>query len=374
MAQNVGICVTYCIVSPVYVVLAAFATDFYDFIDAAGASVETYLPYRLACSAVAVVLCLIPMLALRKRQEKWFAWYLMNLLVFAIHIGSAGWELSICLVVLLVVSKLLSFAGGTMLCISDAVVTTFVCLAVLINKDLVYAIPLFVGLLLSVLCVNYWKTYFEVILTFTIALYTAGHMLVGLKLPVFVGILFVGMLIFNNVKRWHGRGIVTYNVMALSGQAICFLLLVNPVYRNAYLTYLCMLVFGVATIVVCFQKHYHLDFKYKQLILAVFLTYMGLIVRTSYSIVNSILLMMIALLCVGMGFAIRQMSVRIYGLVLSLTVCAKIVLYDFMGANMLQKTILFFVVGVLALVIAAIYMVLERLQMKRGAAAAVSEQ
>jgi hypothetical protein len=135
-----------------------------------------------------------------------------------------------------------------------------------------------------------------------------------------------------------------------------------------------MLVFGVATIVVCFQKHYHLDFKYKQLILAVFLTYMGLIVRTNYSIVNSILLMMIALLCVGMGFAIRQMSVRIYGLVLSLTVCAKIVLYDFVGANMLQKTILFFVVGVLALVIAAIYMVLERLQMKRGAAAAVSEQ
>ena len=173
-------------------------------------------------------------------------------------------------------------------------------------------------------------------------------------------VLFIGMLLYNNVKRWHGKGIEAFNALALSGQVVCYLLLINPVYRNEYLTYLCMLIFGITTIVVCFNKQYHLDFKGKPLVLAVFLTYMGIVVRTGYPIVNSILLMVIALGCVGAGFIIKRKSVRIYGLVLSLMVCGKLVLYDFMGVNALQKTILFFAVGILALVIAGIYMVLER--------------
>ncbi len=93
---------------------------------------------------------------------------------------------------------------------------------------------------------------------------------------------------------------------------------------------------------------------------------MGLIVTSDYPFVNSILLMTVALIGVGMGFAIQRKGVRIYGLVLSLVICAKLVLYDFMGANVLQKTILFFVVGVLALMIATIYMLLEHNQEKRN--------
>ena len=118
------------------------------------------------------------------------------------------------------------------------------------------------------------------------------------------------MLIFNNIKRWHGKYIVIFHLSALAGQAVCFLLLANPVYQNAYLTYLCMLIFGLATIVVCFQKAYDMEFPGKELVMAVFLTYMALIVRTGFSIVNSILLMCIALGCVGAGFGIRKKSVR----------------------------------------------------------------
>jgi len=46
--------------------------------------------------------------------------------------------------------------------------------------------------------------------------------------------------------------------------------------------------------------------------------------------------------------------------VLSLCTCGKIALYDYWGAPILQKTILFFVVGVIALVIAGIYIILEK--------------
>ena len=40
--------------------------------------------------------------------------------------------------------------------------------------------------------------------------------------------------------------------------------------------------------------------------------------------------------------------------------CGKIALYDYWGAPVLQKTVLFFAVGVIALAIAGIYIVLEK--------------
>lgn len=369
MEQNMGICITYGISSLFYMLLVGLTTNFAYSMTLIELFGDEYLLDRLICSGVVVALCLIPMRILREKQEKWFIWYALNLWLLGIHVANGGdWEMALCLLVMLAASKILSFARRPMLYISDAVVTTFACMTVYFGGEYNYVIPLAVGLVLSILCLNYWHTYFQVILVFTIALYTSSHMLQLLKLPVFVGILFVGMLLFNNVDRWRGKGqsVVGFNALALGGQAICYLALINPVYRNAYLTYFCMLIFGTATIMICFQKKYYMDFGCKQLILAIFLTYMGLIVRTSYPITNSILLMLLALGCVAAGFAINKKSVRIYGLVLSLVICGKLVLYDFIGANILQKTILFFAVGLLALAIAAIYMILERNQEKRN--------
>ncbi len=369
MGSNTGICVVYGFSIQIYMLLAFLATDFYSTVSWVELFEDAYLFNRLVCSAVAFVICLIPMIALRNRQEKWFVWYLLLCLTAAIHVGhGSDWETAIYLLVILVVSKLLSFSKRPMVWGSDAVVTALVCLYVVFGWEETYVIPLVIGLLLSVFCLHYWHVFFQTFITFSVAFYAANHMLSVLRLPVFVGIMFVGMLLFNNVRRWRGceKGILGFNVFAVGAQAVAYLFLVNPVYQNAYLTYLCMLIFGVATFVVCFQKKYQLDLKYKQLLLMIFLTYMGLIVRTDYPIVNSILLMTVALIGVGMGFAIQRKGVRIYGLVLSLVICAKLVLYDFMGANVLQKTILFFVVGVLALMIATIYMLLEHNQEKRN--------
>lgn len=121
-----------------------------------------------------------------------------------------------------------------------------------------------------------------------------------------------------------------------------------------------MLVFGLAVIGLTLQEKYQMNFKGRYMVLAVFLTYMAFIFRTNVRVVNSILLMVIALVCVGTGFVVDKKSVRIYGLVLSLVVCGKLVMYDFFKAATLQKTILFFAVGMIALLIAAIYIILEK--------------
>lgn len=322
--------------------------------------------YRVAASVIMALLAGIPFVAVRNRREKWFSWYFLSFCILMIHSNAAeDLEFFAAVVVLLVGTKLLSFTKEKILCVNDLLITLLACLICVTAYDKWEAVPVFAGIVLSVLCINYWKTLFEILVTFTIATYTTQHMIPILKLPVYVGILFVGMLIFNNVKRWHGKFIVVLNACALVGQIVCYLFLVNPVYQNAYLTYLCMLIFGIAVIVICLQEQYHLACKFQELVLAIFLTYMGLIIRTNYPIVNSILLMLIALACVGIGFYNHKKSIRIYGLTLSLVICGKIVLYDFVGAHLLQKTILFFVVGIIALVIASIYMVLERKQEKK---------
>ncbi len=327
----------------------------------AGTKLYTEQWLRHSVMAGIVFSVVLTMILLWKTEVKWAPWYLLNALVFMIYGVSLGEEAALyCLLGLLICTKILALWKIPALRVSEAVVTAVCCLAGVLYYDKTYGTLLLVGLLLSILCITTWKTYHESIITFTIALSAALYVPTILKLPLFAGILFMGILLFNNVKRWQGKGILVYNVLVLAGQTVCMLLLTNPIYRNAYITFLCMLVFGVATIVLTLQDKYHMGFKGKNLVLAVFLSYMAFIFKTSMPVLNSALLMVIALVCVGIGFVSQEKAVRIYGLVLSLLVCGKLVLHDYFGAPTLQKTIVFLVVGVIALIIAAIYMVLEK--------------
>lgn len=158
----------------------------------------------------------------------------------------------------------------------------------------------------------------------------------------------------------RGKNILVFNVFVMVGQIGALIALANPVYRNSYLTYLCMFVFVLAYLVLTLQERYYKKFKHRELIIVIFLTYMALIVKTNVPVINSVLIMLIALVSVTLGFLKKDKPVRIYGLVLSLCTCGKIALYDYWGAPVLQKTILFFAVGVIALAIAGIYIVLEK--------------
>lgn len=315
-------------------------------------------------SAIAVgVIGLLSMLALtvKKCSGQGHIFTILNLILLCVmDVSGEEWAFIICLLVLLVAVKAACWwKNSVVLRVNDICITALLCFAVAAHEG-AQAYALLAGVVISILMMHYWQTCYEIILTATLTVYAARHLPTILQLPVIVGFLLVGILVFNNVKRWRGKNILLFNGLALGGQIICFLKLLSPIYQNEYITYLCMLVFGLAVIGLTLQEKYQMNCKGRYMVLAVFLTYMAFIFRSNVRVVNSILLMVIALVCVGTGFVVDKKSVRIYGLVLSLVVCGKLVMYDFFKAATLQKTILFFAVGMIALLIAAIYIILEK--------------
>lgn len=287
----------------------------------------------------------------------------MNVMTFFIYMSAENIWVTVCGIVLLaVISKLVSLKDNTALRVNDMITTVVLCLCIISQDRGATMYLLLGGLAFSVLMIRYWQTAYEILLMGTLVFYVTEYLdfPIVLQLPAVVGILLVSVLVFNNVKRWHGKNILVFNISALVVQAFCFLGLMRPIYWNTYITYLCMLVFGLATIIITFQEKYHMNFKGKHMVLAIFLTYMAFVFKTSLPVVNSVLMMASALISVGIGFAAAQKSVRIYGLILSLLVCGKLVLYDFFKAATLQKTILLFAVGCIALLISAIYIVLKK--------------
>lgn len=328
-----------------------------------GAVMEGSMLYYGSFAAL-LLFVLGAMFFLRKNSGLWYPYFMISLIAFDYFcIRGEDWTVVIAMAVLVVVAKLLSLLKVQALQISEVIITTLCCIMYLCHATPNlenYSLVLLTAILFSIPFIRYWQTYYEIILTFALAIFAAVRLPSVLQLPAFVGIMFIGIFIFNNVRRWQGKNIILFNGLALAGQIVCFLLLFNPIYRNAYIVYLCMLIFGLATIVLTFQEKYHMDFRHKNLILAVFLTYMAFVLQTSQPIVNSILIMLIALICVGLGFGVKEKPIRIYGLVLSLIICGKITLYDFFDTETLQKTILFFAVGIIALAISGIYIILER--------------
>lgn len=318
-----------------------------------------------ALTGIAFVITILTVIALRKVEKGWQKWlpcYFFSFVTFCgFSVIENDWGIVICATVLLIAVKILSRLAKGRLAALDAILTTVYCILLLMNgKEIPYAYVLLAGTILSMFLVHEWSTYQEIVLTFSLAFFALSHLMPMIKLPAFSGILFVSILLFNNVNCMRGKGILVFNVFVLIGQIGALIGLADPVYRNSYITYLCMFVFVLAYLVLTLQEKYYKNFKHRELILVIFLTYMALIVKTNIPVINSILIMLIALVSVTAGFVKKDKPVRIYGLVLSLCTCGKIALYDYWGAPILQKTILFFVVGVIALVIAGIYIILEK--------------
>lgn len=313
-------------------------------------------------TGVTFVISLISVIALKNTKEKWLPCYFFSFVTFwGFYAIKDDWGMVICMTVLLVAGKVLAHLAKSGVAALDAIITTVYCILFLSNGvETPYAYVLLAGMILSMFLVCECRTYQEIILTFSLAFFALSHLMPIVKLPAFSGILFVSILLFNNVKCMRGKGILVFNVSVLVGQIGALIALANPVYRNSYLTYLCMFVFVLAYLVLTLQEQYYKSFRHRELIIVIFLTYMALIVRTNVPVINSVLIMLIALISVTLGFVKKDKPVRIYGLVISLCTCGKIALYDYWGAPVLQKTILFFIVGVIALVIAGIYIVLEK--------------
>lgn len=65
----------------------------------------------------------------------------------------------------------------------------------------------------------------------------------------------MSILLFNNVNCMRDKGILVFNVSVLIGQIGALIALANPIYRNSYITYLCMFVFVLAYLVLTLQEN-----------------------------------------------------------------------------------------------------------------------
>lgn len=154
-------------------------------------------------------------------------------------------------------------------------------------------------------------------------------------------IILIGALISANI--FIGYDLLN-TVISISLSAIILLLLINTNYVEKE----------------SIQKH-------KYLICSLYSTYSIFMLfgesGIDYGVNNlilSVVLMLFAFVNVWVGFKLNTLEVRKYGLILSLIVCAKLILIDFYSLDFMLKTGLFLIVGVVALVISYIYSKLEQ--------------
>ena len=316
---------------------------------------------------------LICFMMLYRHREKWILYYFGCVMFYQVYLAVRDAQYPEesmadiwCLLGLLILTKLLTMRKVREVRAADAVLTFIACGVALAHSEKWYSYLLMAVLVLGIFTGNYWHTYYELLVTYTLAFFVIKELPLILKPTVFVGVLFVGILVVNHVKWMRGKYPVIYNAVVLAGQSLSYFVLLGERYRNSYVTYLCMLVLGLAIITLVLQEKYQLKCPHQLLIIELFLSYMILVMRLRYSFVTSILLMAVAVLVgVAGGFLINQKSARICGLILSILVCSKIVLYDFSGGPVKQRIFLFLAVGVLALVIVGIYIVLEKRTQKK---------
>ncbi len=309
--------------------------------------------------AVWAIICIGFFLAAIEEQQRWTYYYLMQLVAVVSFLwkGSEAQGL-VCVLVLFLISKAL--CGIRALGVDDAIVTAIACLELLYHCGHVLSWFLFVGILLSALTISRWQIYYKIWITATAALYLVNLTPFDLKPVVFFGVLFLGLFLFSKRRQWRCREDAIFCWVILGLQAFGLLALCMPLARGAHIMHFSMLVIGLATLFIAVDDSYGQVVKWKGLMLAGFLTYMALVADCGPRLAKSALFMAIALGSLIFGFARKQKSVRIFGLVLSLTACGKIALYDVWGYDALARMILFFAVGFIVLLVAIAYILLEK--------------
>lgn len=169
-------------------------------------------------------------------------------------------------------------------------------------------------------------------------------------------VMFLLFMLFNHLPALKGKQQFPYNMVSVCFMASFYI----AVCRESWLFSTAMMIFGAIVILIVFRKRYQLEIPRKYLLLAGFLAFFALAGDYGSPVVESILLMIIALSCVGIGFKQKDKVERICGLVMAVFVCLKLVLYDFREVETMYRVIVFLAVGVLTLGISFIYILLEK--------------
>ena len=337
--------------------------------------VNTFSMYNMNQIVAGVILVVMTILAIGYdkliRKSEWVfnkvsagAYYSFAIAAFIFYVsgGVNTWVQLAAMSILVLLTKLL--AHNKALYPLDSVIAAIAAIFALAEGGTVYGYLMLGVLIISILLVRFWHMYYQCLITIITALFLAISIESEIVLTLIVAILWLFMLLFNHVRFLQGKNIGEYNYLVLVLQAICYLSLLIEDFTEYKILYFILAFLGGGFIYFMCQERYRLPEKARGLVLAIFLSYMVLVTDFTYPITASILLMLIGCISIGCGFAFADKKIRIYGLVLALFVCFKITLSDFAGGEELQRMILFFAAGVVALLISGIYIILEKKYIK----------
>ena len=227
--------------------------------------------------------------------------------------------------------------------------------------------------LVSIPLIKRWRLYYQYVITAYLLIFAS--VLIPPNEPFTLSILALVLFILIPVFRYSVRpyqaneknnidGMLQkiYNLTAVGLLGMFSFLCIDVDYAwSASL----VTIIGAISIIIYFDPLFFIKFEKKYLLLAGYLAFMTLVIRFPNPIFASMILMLIALLCVGIGFKIHDKMQRICGLVLVIFVCFKMILYDFSELESLHKMIVFMVVGAFALFISLIYIRLEKIKIEK---------
>ena len=324
-----------------------------------GVSDQIVLP--IVFFSVAMAICFA--IDWKKGWQKWVHMYILAVFVLGVSISAQMVVQLIIIACVLAVFKL--FAARNEVGIAAIIVSVYSAIAFIANvndpSNMQYLI--LAVLVLFAIFPGVYKTANEVILMLTLQGYAiAAFEETQIRIP--LGLLF--LVIYMILLKYYGslrdkNFTVVKWTSVVSG--VIWIIASGAMGTQHFIAKTMVLVLGLLFIFILFSAEYMIagdsSPKVRNICLAIYCTFMIFVYRIDKPIINSILLMVLAIVCVATGFAVKQKPLRLYGLVLSLFVCAKLLLSDFADSSSGDKVIITFVVGILAIGIAYIYMRLE---------------
>ena len=311
---------------------------------------------------------LILFLLFIKNRYRWIYYYFLLLLTFFTYgIESFDDNNNVkCIAILSVflLSKLLSRVKT--LQVSELVVSamTLIYATLIYDAGGLWAHVFAIVILLSILFANQYKVVYQYFVTISSILYLLlVHHEFTLTPSLLVGVLFLLLFVFNNVKWIRATNQLVFNAGAVA--VVIATSLLTP-FISGYINTALIAVFGTAVVILMFTEKYGMNFKGKYLSLVLFWTYLAVTTDYEIQLIGSVILMIIAIVSVIMGFAISRKEVRVCGLILSVLVCFKVLFYDFSSTPIQERMLLFLIIGVIILSISFIYILLEKKIANRG--------
>ncbi len=217
---------------------------------------------------------------------------------------------------------------------------------------------------ISLLLIKQWKLFYQLVITLAFLLYPLAHSAQwsviwqsDLNILLCSGILIALFLISNHAKWLYHTYTYVYNWICISILAVMQLAMFGC---DSLFVFSFMLIIGLTIFEALLRERYRTGIKNKEVWMIVYLTYMGLNFPNDNFIIINIVMTVIALCSVIIGFAKKHKGIRIYGLLLALFICAKIVIYDCRTVSHMNRIMLFIGVGVVILAISFVYTRLEK--------------